>query len=282
MRVTLLGTGSPIPTLERAGTSLVVEIADETILVDCGPGTTHRLIEHEIHPAEIETLVFTHHHVDHDADFFQFVVASWSLGREALTIYGPEGTDRLLDALHDLYEEDLEYRSELGYPFEGISGIETRRVTPDATVEGDGWRMTALPVEHSIETYAYRFEETETGSTFVFSADTRKSPELAAFASDADLLVQDACIGPPDDEPTAEGLLWERLTEPLPEWRREALLETHCDASQAGEIAADANANTLVLTHLLPYRDTEAMRRDAERTFDGEVIVGEDGLTVSI
>lgn len=282
MRVTLLGTGSPIPTLERAGTSLVVEIADETILVDCGPGTVRRLIEHEIHPAEIETLVFTHHHIDHDADFFQFVIASWSLGRESLTIYGPEGTDRLLDALHDLYEEDLDYRSELGYPPEGISGIETRRMTADATVEGDGWRMTALPVEHSIETYAYRFEETETGSTFVFSADTQRIPELAAFASDADLLVQDACVAPPADDPNPDGLVWERLTEPLPEWRRDALLETHCDASQAGEIAADADVGTLVLTHLLPYRDTEAMCREAGQAFDGEVLVGEDGLTLTI
>ena len=53
----------------------------------------------------------------------------------------------------------------------------------------DGWEIEALPVEHSIETYAYRFEEHETGTSFVFSGDTRKFSSLAEFATNADLLV---------------------------------------------------------------------------------------------
>jgi ribonuclease BN (tRNA processing enzyme) len=45
MDVKLLGTGQPVPTLERAGTSIVVEIGDKTMMIDCDPNTTHRCIE---------------------------------------------------------------------------------------------------------------------------------------------------------------------------------------------------------------------------------------------
>lgn len=49
-----------------------------------------------------------------------------------------------------------------------------------------------------------------------------------------------------------------------------------------GEIAQDAGVQTLVLTHIMPYRDLETMRRDAEAAFDGEVIVAEDSLSTTL
>jgi len=58
MKVTLLGTGYPIPMLDRAGTSVVVTVDDDPLLVDCGPGIVYHLVKHEIHPAKIESLFF--------------------------------------------------------------------------------------------------------------------------------------------------------------------------------------------------------------------------------
>ena len=281
MNVTVLGTGSPIPLLERKGTGLVFHVGDEPILIDCGPGTVHRLIQYEIPLQDIETLFFTHHHVDHNADFFNFAIAGWSLGRESLTLYGPPETEVLLDSLYSVYEADLEYRRRFDYPDPGIFGIECERTTDGHTVETDAWRVTAMQVEHSIETYAYRFEELETGATVVFSGDTRPVPGLGEFASGADVLIQDCCIGPVSrSPPDREGLVWERLTHPMTDEQRENLGRTHCGPEEAGAIAADAGVETLILTHLLPYRDTERMEELAADVFDGAVHVAEDGLTV--
>ncbi|EMA45292.1 MBL fold metallo-hydrolase [Halococcus saccharolyticus] len=280
MEITVLGTGSPVPTLERAGTSIAIEIDNETLLIDCGPGTTHRCIEHGVHPAEIESLFFTHQHMDHNADFFHFAIASWSLGRESLTVYGPPGTDRLLAALTDVYREDIDYRTRF-YDDDGIEDIEWIETDGDLTVEGEDWRASALPVDHSIETYAYRFD-TEGGS-FVFSADTTPIGSLPEFAADADVLLQDACVArettPPGER---QGLVWDRLTEPMSDAQADRLSRTHCSPAEAGEIAAEAGVEMLVLTHLLPYRDTDAMVADAESTFGGEVVVAEDGSTFSV
>ena len=38
MKVTLLGTGSPLPTLKRASSSYLVEIGADVILIDHGDG----------------------------------------------------------------------------------------------------------------------------------------------------------------------------------------------------------------------------------------------------
>lgn len=283
MEITLTGTGSPIPYPGRGGTSVVLEIADEPILVDCGQLAVHRMLEARIDPTRIETLFFTHTHVDHTADFFQFVIATWSLGREALTVYGPEGTEAFVDAIPDLYADDIAYRKWFADVDEapGIEEIDVVQTTPDLDVERANWSVTALPVEHSIETYAYRFEDDD-GNVCVISGDTRKIDALAEFAADADVLIQDACIGPVDPDPPAdEDLLaaWHRgMSDEMVEKHR----QNHCDPTDAGEIAQEAGVDTLVLTHHLPNRDFDAMRADAEAAFDGEVVVAEDGLSLSL
>jgi ribonuclease BN (tRNA processing enzyme) len=78
--------------------------------------------------------------MDHNADFFHFVIAGWSLGRESLTIYGPPGTDRLLDALYSVYSEDIAYRKRF-YKSGGIEEIEWIETNADLAVEGEGWNM---------------------------------------------------------------------------------------------------------------------------------------------
>jgi ribonuclease BN (tRNA processing enzyme) len=278
MDVRLLGTGSPVPHAERAGTALLLTIEGEHILIDCGPNAVDRLLKERIDIAGIETLFFTHHHVDHNADFYSFVIGSWTMGRERLDIYGPSGTTQLLESLYSVYEEDLEYRSQLDYSSEGIYGIDVFETTNELIVETPEWVAQAQAVDHSIETYAYRFEERSTDTSVVFSGDTAFTPDLVEFASKADVLIQDACIGPVRDDPPTEGVIWDRLTEPYPEERLDVLRQTHCSATQAGQIAADANVDHLVLTHLLPYRDTKAMREQAEAEFDGRVTIAEDRI----
>lgn len=275
MDVTLLGTGSPVPTLEHAGTSLAVEVGDETHLVDCGPGATHRMIEHEVHPGDVVRLFLTHNHIDHTADFFHFVVASWSLGRDALAIYGPPGTDRLLPALREVYAEDIAYRTRF-YDEAGIEDVDWTETAEGEVETGDGWRVAALPVDHSIETHAYRFESAD--ATFVFTADTTPMDGLAEFAAGADLLLADACVARETATPPERGLVWDRLTDRMGDEQAAGLRRTHCTPAEAGALAAAADVETLALTHHLPYRDMDAMVEEARSEFDGRVVAAADGM----
>lgn len=282
MEVILHGTGSPVPTLERAGTSTSIEVGGERLLVDCGPGTVYRLLESDISPGEIQHLLFTHQHMDHNAAFFHFAIAGWSVGgRDSMTLYGPQNTRKLIEALELVYEEDIEYRKQVGYTGEGIEDIEFVRATESFDVEIGDVRVTACPVEHSIETYAYRFDDRRTGNSVVISADTKKVSRLADFSEGADILVHEACIAPVD-ESTGNDVMWPQFAEAMNDAKRDRLAAVHATAREAGEIATAAGVDKLVLNHLLPYRDTEAVRAQAESTFDGRVVVATDGTTLTV
>jgi len=281
MKVTLLGTANPIPTLDRAGNAILVEAGGEPYLVDCGPRTVYELLRHEVDPGAIERLLFTHHHMDHNLSFFHLAIVGWTAGRESLEVYGPAGTDDLIEGLYDIWERDLAYRKEAGYPAEGIDNISWTPVAEGFETAVDGVRIEALPVEHSIETYGYKFTDLETGATAVLSSDTAKIDRLAAFAADADVLVMTCGITPVGEAPD-DGFVWERYTEPYDEARKEVLLNYHVTPTQAGEIAADAGVDALVLTHFPPYPDREAIREEAAAVFDGEVVPAEDGFSIEV
>ena len=51
--LTLLGTGTPAPLTHRAGSSYLLELAGEKLLIDCGPGSVRRLLETGVSPTEI-------------------------------------------------------------------------------------------------------------------------------------------------------------------------------------------------------------------------------------
>lgn len=285
MNVIFLGTGSPVPLLHRAGTSIALAEGDEWLLLDCGPGTVRRLLEQGINPGCVDHLFFTHHHIDHNADFYNFVINNWTRGDGSLQIHGPNPwTESLLRSMYDIYEEDIRYRDHVGYSSEPIWNLEVDPITPTSIVETDRFRVSTCAVDHSIETYAYRVTEDRTGRSVVFSGDTRKTDALAAFAGDAELLIQDCCIAPTSDSAsTPDGeFVWEPYTRPLPTGMHDRLQEVHCNPTEAGEIAADAGVERLVLTHLLPYRDEATILDMAADVYDGEITVASDGLSMAI
>lgn len=285
MEVTLLGTGSPVPLASRAGTSIHVSAGAESLLIDCGPGTVHRLVENGIHPGAVDRLLFTHHHVDHNADFNYFVITNWARGEGLLEIHGPEPkTSDLLESLCDVYDEDLRYRERVNDFSTSIADIPCHGVSDGTAFTTERLRIEACAVEHSIETYAYRLTDAETGGAVVFSGDTRKIDRLGEFAEGADVLIQDCCIAPVSDAPPTaeESLVWESYTEPLPREKWERLREVHCTPTEAGELAAAGSVDRLVMTHLLPYRDETAIRERASAVFDGDVHVAHDGLSLSV
>jgi ribonuclease BN (tRNA processing enzyme) len=282
MEVTMLGTGSPVPLVERAGTSLALSSESEIVLVDCGPNTVQRLLESGIDPAAIERLFFTHQHMDHNADFFQFTIGGWSRGRRRLSVYGPPGTHRLVAALESIYDEDIDYRQSIGYPTDGIDDIECHELTPSDTIQTDDITVSLRAVDHSIRTYAYRFDSQRTGESVVFTGDTAYDPGLSDFAADADMLIHDCCMAPPADEPPERAFIWEEFTHTMPEERWDRLATVHANAKEAATVAANADVDTLVLTHLLPYRDHDAISRDARDIFGGTVIVADDRTEVRV
>ncbi|MBI3967801.1 MAG: MBL fold metallo-hydrolase [Chloroflexi bacterium] len=284
MRVQLLGTGSPRPRLDRAGTALIVDTGGETFLVDCGPGTTWRLLQANVSSLSIDRVFFTHHHFDHCADFGHFVLTRWDQGAgkvSPLEIYGPPGTVELTERLfgpNGVYDPDITARTQhpMSQQIYARRGGELPRQPPvlrpknvphGLVYEGKDWRITAGPASHAqpyLECYSYRIDGPD--RSVVFTGDTGRCEGLAEFARGADTLIHMCSF----------------LDDELVKWR----LEDSCGGpTMAAQVATQAGARKLVLTHLqsgnMEGADSQAeVIARAREHFAGEVVFAADLLVV--
>jgi ribonuclease BN (tRNA processing enzyme) len=112
-------------------------------------------------------------------------------------------------------------------------------------------RVTPVAVEHTDPTFALIAEAD--GGRLVYTSDTRPCGAVRDAAVGADLLLAEATL----PEPYAGAA-------------------PHMTASQAGELAREAGARALVLTHVWPTNDRELMARIASDAFGGLVVVASE------
>ena len=60
--VTLLGTGNPVPSMNRYGPSTLVEVGTRRFLFDAGRGALQRLTQLKVRWADIDGVFLTHLH----------------------------------------------------------------------------------------------------------------------------------------------------------------------------------------------------------------------------
>ena len=95
MRLHVLGGGCPQPTPERYGSSFILEVGADPVMVDCGPGTTCKMARMGIMPNQVGHVFLTHHHFDHNVDLPCLALTRWDLSKGAeppLEVYGPPPT----------------------------------------------------------------------------------------------------------------------------------------------------------------------------------------------
>lgn len=265
MRITLLGTGTPRPSLKRQPPSLVVHTPAGPWLVDCGHGVLLQLLRAGIDPRTVTRVILTHLHTDHTLGYGHLLFGGWSLGRPHLVVWGPRGTRRLHRLYEEVYAEDIAYRKAVLERPGGPGDVTVHEYKGGLVLEQEGVVVEALRVLHCTETYALRFRTG--GQTIVISSDTRFCPALVEFARGADMLVHEAQMVASARElyPSA---VWERLR------------AVHSSPAEAARVARLSGARRLVLVHLPDSGTEEEIRAECASEYDGEVVVGQDLLTV--
>ena len=287
LHVVLCGTGSPLPSRERAAACTAVIAGGHFLLVDTGPGSNTNLGLWRMPMDRLDAILLTHFHSDHITELGEIAMQSWALGRaKPLPVYGPSGVERVVAGFEEAYALDTSYR--IAHHGADFLPRAARPLVPhpvSAPAEGalvfeaDGLRVTTFPVEHDPVSPAtgYRFDYR--GRSLVVSGDTAKSANLVRHASGADLLVHEALaahmIGPAGEVAAAGGFP-----------RRAHILgdipSYHTTPVEAAGIAAESEVGLLVLTHLVPPPDNAVAKRlfvsGVAEAWDGEVVLGEDGL----
>src|SRR5262245_43117899 len=207
LRIRLLGTGTPTPSLKRAGAGYLVEAGDRKVLFDLGPGAFHRLLQLDIKPTQITDLFVTHLHYDHWLDYVRLLITRWDQGAgriPELNVYGPPYIARMTELLvgrDGVFERDLEARTQLRSSqdvFVARGGTLPRRrpapvvreIKDGDRIDFGGFTVSARAVLHAqpvLECFGYRLEAG--GRSFAYSGDAGPCKAMEELAADCDVLV---------------------------------------------------------------------------------------------
>ncbi len=81
MELTVIGSGTGVPSLRRGSPCLAVKAAGRLLVLDLGAGSLRALLRYGLNFSAIDVLALTHLHPDHVGDLVPFLFATrYSLG----------------------------------------------------------------------------------------------------------------------------------------------------------------------------------------------------------
>jgi ribonuclease Z len=274
IRVTLLGTGAPAPTMNRFGPSTLVEAGGRKFLFDAGRGVIQRLNQLQVRWGDIDGVFLTHLHSDHVVGFPDLWLTGWLVnpGRNRpVRVWGPEGTKNMTTHLEAAYEFDIRFRqSDDGAAPDGATLL-TQEVSEGVILRDGDLTITAFEVDHRPVSPALGFRIDYGGRSVVLSGDTRISENLIRHARGVDLLVHEVVVP----------ATFERAG--VPAQRVRAVAERHVTPQQAGEVFARVKPRLAVFSHIAQSSATESDVIPATReTYSGPLELGEDLMVIEV
>jgi len=262
-RFTALGTASQVPNTRRNQHASFLKWDKEGFLFDPGEGTQRQMIFSGISATEITKILITHFHGDHCLGLSS-VLQRLSLDKvqHPVQIYYPASGQNFFENIRGVSS------------YYDVAFIEPHPIKQEGIIFSDeNFTVKTLRLDHTIETFGYRIEERDSvnllqdkldvlgasgplvgilkatgkithngktihleevsrirkGQSFAFILDTRMCEAAISLAQGVDLLVTESTfLGEDEDKALAHG---------------------HLTAPQAAEIARQANAGILLLTH---------------------------------
>ena len=264
-------------------------------LFDVGECCQRQLMKYRVGYGSIKAIFISHLHLDHFLGIFGLVeTLRINANLERLFVFSPKGFSKL--SLSQFYEEKWDF-------------VELKRIRQGKIFEHEELTFTAFRTEHIIPSYGFVVQEKDRikfnekkakalgikgrmfslikergklkvngrivrieeiarrvrGRKIVYSSDTAYNENIIKFAKDADVAIFDSTFGEEKQE----------LARAL----------GHSTTKDAAMMAKKAGVKMLVLNHIsarYKKEDEEILKKQAEKYFDGKVVVARDGLKIEI
>jgi ribonuclease Z len=278
--VTLLGTGSPPPSIERFGPSTLVEVGNQRLVFDAGRGASIRLVQVGLVLADVTAVFLTHLHSDHVNGLADIWLTGWTnpAGHRRTVpfeVYGPTGTADMMTHLTEAHAADIRIRmADESLPAAGVE-VHAHDVTGGVIYDHDGVRVSVFDVDHGeLIKPALGYRVDYRGHAVVLSGDTRFSRNLIEHAKGADVLVHEVMVVPPDFARQSEGI------------RR--IVAHHSSPEDAGRVFAESGVRLGVFSHIIvagypnEAAGLEEIKRRTRTAYAGQLAIGEDLMRIEV
>ena len=279
-RVTLLGTGSPAPVMRRFGPGVLVQAGGKTLLIDCGRGTTQRLMQSGLRLGQVDALFLTHLHSDHivgipDLWLTGWLEANYAQRKGPFVVYGPAGTQGMMDGLVKAYDWDIQAR----IADQDLKPANIRAVMsefkPGVIYDQGGVKVTAIEVDHGeLLKPAFGFRVDYDGRSVTISGDTRFSENLIDKGMGTDLLIHQVAA--------VQAAL---LASPV----FKVILSHHTRPEEAGTVFNRVKPKLAVYYHFvllgtpaIPAVTEKEVLEMTRKTYSGPLLIGEDLMAFRI
>ena len=235
MKLICLGVNGPFPAPEGATSGYLVMHGEDRLALDMGSGTLAALTK--LTPPEgLTAVLLSHWHYDHCSDILPLIYRM-----ESLVVQGVEP----LDVYAPLDKRSLVRQAVLASPAFRVHDVAAGDVLQLGRVQ-----VQVGQARHPVPAVMYRL--TADGRSLCYTGDTNEVEGLQAFAAGCDLLL-------------ADGLF------PEAAWND---AKPHLSAVRAAQLAKDAGAGRVVVTHLNPAVDPVGLLQEA-RAVRQDVVLAE-------
>lgn len=271
--VTVLGSGSAVPTPERNASGQLVSLGKQKLLIDCSEGTLVNMRKSGINPMQIDYVFISHLHGDHYFGLPGLITGMHLMGRKTkLHVAGPPGLYEIISM--QLKASETELRYELVF-----STLTPEQ--PGLVAEGEGFRVFSFPLKHRIPVWGFLIKvhyPSRTGhiansgqenasnavvtKSYAYCTDTLFCPQQATLIQGVDVLYHEATF--------------------LSSHQKEARTTFHATAAEAAEMAVLSGARKLMLGHFSGrYPDVQVFLDEAKEIFPNTVLA-QDGLMLTL
>jgi len=253
-QLTILGSGSALPTWQNSPSGQILDISDKSFLIDCGEGIQLTMRQMGIKTARLYSIFISHLHGDHCFGLLGLLTTFDMMNRtQPLHIYAHADLEKLLRPMMDYHLQDMKYE----VIFHAINPRKKEVIFSDRTVT-----VETIPLKHKVPCCGFLFYEHHrqidsvtgeisypTHKRYAYCSDTMYSEKIIPQIEGVDVLFHESTF-----------------TE---EWASRCKTTMHSTAHQAAQIAKQAKVGRLIIGHYSSREEDHGVfLKEAKEEFD--------------
>jgi ribonuclease Z len=281
IKVTLLGTGTPILNINRFGISTLVEAGSQKLLFDAGRGAAIRLHQVKVPLRDISAIFLSLLNSDHLTglpDIYAMAGLPVIDGRRTvpLEVWGPDGVNNVTSGIERMLADNNRMRLLQHEMTEQVTHINTHVVKEGKIYDRDGVSVVAFLIEHGDTKPDYGYRVTYKGHSVVITDDTAFSPNIIEYGKGADMMIQSVAIAS------------RTLEQADPEYVNH-FYSFLANPEVVGKMFTEIKPNFAVLSHIslyskigIPRATEQELSSRIAAIYQGPVLIGQDLMQFTI